>query len=72
MYIRLNGEMGTVLFVVLLLAVIAFIMLSPMFTIWALNTLFHLEIPVNFWTYVSMLWLHLILAVRSKEGKSNG
>ena len=36
----------------------------PIWTIWALNALFHTGIVVNFWTWLSSLWLIAILAAR--------
>ena len=36
-------------------------MMSPFFTIWSLNTLFPaLAIPSNFYTWLSVIWLHAI------------
>jgi hypothetical protein len=39
-----------------------FIFLGPVFTIMAVNTLFTATIPLTFWTWLSMAWLHLIFA----------
>jgi len=48
----------------LILAFVVFVFtIGPACTIWALNTLFSLEIPLNFQTWCSMAWLHLILVV---------
>lgn len=33
------------------------LVVSPMFTIWALNILFGLTIELNFYTWMSALWL---------------
>ena len=37
-------------------------MMSPFVTIWALNTVFPaLSIPSNFWTWLSVIWLHAVV-----------
>jgi cobalamin biosynthesis protein CobD/CbiB len=45
----------------LLLLLVVFVVFGPMFTIWSLNALFRLEIPVNFSTWCAVLWLLTIL-----------
>jgi len=42
---------------VLLLLLVALIFLGPMFTIWSLNTLFGMQIPINFQTWAAVIWL---------------
>lgn len=32
--------------------------LAPFASIWALNTVFHMGIPVTFWTWLAFVWLH--------------
>ena len=40
-------------------------MISPFITIWALNTLFPaLAIPTNFYTWLAMEWINLIVIGR--------
>jgi hypothetical protein len=53
--------LGTIIGAVLLMAVI-----GPFFTIWALNHLFGFDIPVTFWTWLSVSWLHLVLGGRNR------
>jgi len=42
------------------------IIVGPVFTIGALNTLFTLSIPLNVWTWLSAAWIQIILTSRSK------
>lgn len=45
-----------------LLGIIAlFVTFGPFFTIWSVNTLFGLQIPMNFLTWVAVLWLMTVL-----------
>ena len=39
----------------------------PIFTINAINTLFGTEIPINFWTWLSALWLQALVTYRSSS-----
>jgi hypothetical protein len=55
------GVSGLFAVIVVLLA------LGPFATIWALNLLFHLEIPYTFWTWLAVFWLQLLFA---KTGSS--
>jgi hypothetical protein len=48
-----------VLFVSVL--VVLALIFGPQITIWTLNTLFHLEIPITLATWFAMLWLCLVL-----------
>ena len=41
--------------------VVALLVLSPLAIIWALNTLFLLAIPYNFWTWLAVVVLLLLL-----------
>ena len=43
------------------LLVIVLIIVSPIFSIWALNTLLSLAIPTNLWTWLAMFWLHVVI-----------
>lgn len=49
------------------LAIIALFLFGPIFTIWSLNTLFALSIPVTIWTYASVFWLQLILSASVED-----
>ena len=43
------------------LFVLALVIVSPLITIWALNTLFpSLAIPLTVWTYLAVVWLHTV------------
>lgn len=46
----------------LLLLVVLLLITSPLITIWSINTLFHINIPTNLWTYLASLWLTGIVA----------
>lgn len=54
-----------VAFVVVL--AIALIGIGPIFTIWSLNLLFSLAIPVTVWTWLSVAWLSAFFAVKLKS-----
>jgi hypothetical protein len=51
------GLAVALLFVFLVLTVCV----SPFFTIWSLNCLFGTEIPINFKTWCSVVWLMIVL-----------
>ena len=55
----------------LVLTIFILISIGPIFTIWSLNTLFGLNIQLNFYTWVSMAWLLLILNQRSIDKNSS-
>jgi hypothetical protein len=55
----------------LVLTIFILISIGPIFTIWSLNTIFGLNIPLNFYTWVSMAWLLLILNQRSVNKNSS-
>lgn len=59
---------GITLFLILLCV----ILISPWFTILALNTLFGLSIPVTIWTWLSAFWLSALIgtsAINSNKSK---
>jgi hypothetical protein len=43
------------------LLVIVLIIVSPFLSIWALNILFSLTIPMNIWTWLAVCWLHIVI-----------
>ena len=45
----------------LILFLVAIIVLAPLVTIWALNTVFGLGIAYTFWTWLGTLWLQGII-----------
>jgi hypothetical protein len=47
--------------------VLLMVFVGPVFSIWALNLLFDLSIPLNLYTWLSMAWLHLVLAKSGKK-----
>ena len=54
--------MKTSSIVLIVLFVLALIFVSPILTIWALNTVFpSLAIPLNIWTWLAVVWLHTVL-----------
>jgi hypothetical protein len=48
-----------VLFVIL---IVILVIVCPFITIWAINTLFNTNIPMNIWTYMATLWLSGLVA----------
>jgi hypothetical protein len=57
---KITLGMGLVLFLFIL-------MLTPVFTIWSLNLLFHTNIEVDIGSYLAVLWLTSIVAVTSNR-----
>jgi len=58
---KIGADTAILVVVILILAAI----FSPFMTIWSLNTLFpQLAIPMNFWTWLSMEWINLIIIGR--------
>lgn len=55
--------------VVVGLVVLVLVAVCPVLTIWALNTLFSLAIPVTAGTWASTFWLTLLFAGASRGGK---
>ena len=44
------------------LLVIILVFVSPLLTIWALNTIFPtLAIPTNVWTWLAVAWIHVVI-----------
>lgn len=60
---RIGTVIGAILAIMLLLV-------SPFITIWALNTLFSMQIQYGIATYFATLWLTSILAVKTARSKS--
>jgi hypothetical protein len=46
----------------ILLLVVGFLIIGPILSIVAVNTLFDTSIPINFWNWVATAWLHLVVA----------
>lgn len=46
---------------VTILAFIIVIVYSPLMSLWALKTIFQLNIVYNFWSWFAMSWVHLII-----------
>jgi hypothetical protein len=44
--------------------------LGPFLTIWSLNILFGLKIPTTFWTWLAMLWIHVVITTAVKKAKN--
>lgn len=42
------------------LLILVLIIISPIISIWALNTLFKLNIEFSFWTWLAVAWLQTI------------
>lgn len=47
---------------ILFMVFLIIILISPVLTIWSLNTLFNTGIEINLWTYSSTLWLTGLVA----------
>lgn len=45
-----------------ILLIIAAIIFGPLMSIWALNTLFSLNIAYTFWTWLAMVWTGLFFS----------
>ncbi len=53
--------MNTSSIILLGLFILVLVIVSPIATIWALNTVFpSLAIPLNIWTWLAVAWLHTI------------
>ena len=53
------------------LFVLVLVIVSPLITIWALNTIFpSLAIPFTIWTWLAVVWLHTVaVGITYKSGK---
>lgn len=60
-----------VLFLGVILFAVVMLIMGPIFTIWSLNLLFGLAIPVTFWTWLSMFWLCMVVGGAFKASASN-
>lgn len=69
MKIDLEEKSVLTLAVMALLFIVVWIVLGPIFTIWSLNLVFGLEIPLTFWTWLSVVWL--VLVIRSRNPSTN-
>jgi hypothetical protein len=57
-----------------IIVILALVVVGPFFTIWSLNTLFSLEIPYSFSTWIAVNWLLFLLhgvKVQKKSGSNN-
>lgn len=52
-----------------LLSIVVLIIVAPLISIWALNTLFGLQIVTSIWTWLAMTWLHLMITNGMIKGK---
>lgn len=46
---------------------VTLIIIGPVFSIWAVNTLFSMTIPLNIYTWMSAAWLQIVLTNGSKK-----
>ena len=58
---ELLGVAGLVILLIVLIGV------GPILTIMSINTLFGLNIAINFWTWLSTVWLFGLFATRVKS-----
>lgn len=67
----LLNTMNYITIALLAILIVVLLLVSPIFTIWALNTLFPvLAIPMNIWTWLAVLWLHIVIGSASYSKKS--
>jgi len=60
-----QSKVGTDTVILVAVILILAAVFSPFMTIWSLNTLFpQLAIPMNFYTWLSMEWINLIIIGR--------
>jgi len=63
-------ESAIVWYSLLILIVAILVIVSPIVTIWSLNTLFHTTIEYSIWTYLAGLWLTGLVVGNSIRSKS--
>lgn len=57
---------------VLALILVILFVCGPIFTIWSLNTIFGLQIPVTFQTWASIVWLMTVMhGIKFQVKKNN-
>jgi hypothetical protein len=56
-----GGAAGIVVILAVVALLVVALVLSPLAIIWALNTLFLLAIPYNFWTWLAVVVLLILL-----------
>jgi hypothetical protein len=61
---------GTQILGIIVIAILA-IIYAPLITIWALNILFGLTIPINLSTWFATLWITLVISTKTKYDTSN-
>lgn len=54
----------------ILALVVGFFIIGPILTIVAVNHLFGTGIAINFWNWVSVAWLHIVVASTTSTSKS--
>lgn len=52
-----------------IVGIAAVVIVGPMFTIAALNTLFHVGIPLTLGTWAAALWLGLLVCASTRNSK---
>ena len=45
------------------------VFLGPVFSIWSLNLLFGLGIPLTIWTWLAAAWLQILVTTRTNGSK---
>ena len=53
----MNNTSQNVVVVMWVILVLVALIFAPLVSIWALNTLFNLNIAFNFWTWCASLWI---------------
>jgi hypothetical protein len=64
----LHGE--TIMILMLVLLLLFFIATGPIITIWALNLVFGLQIPLTVWTWLAVAWFNILLVRPAAGSKS--
>jgi hypothetical protein len=62
--------MSSTTVILLLVLTLLLVIAGPLITISALNLLFGLSIPINLFTWCSMLWLHWLFIVPKISSKT--
>ena len=56
---------------ILVVFVFTALILGPIFTIWSLNILFGMTIPLTWKTYFAALWLAIIISAKASSSSSS-
>lgn len=63
--------MKSILYFIMLVALLSLIALAPLAVVWSINTLFLLNIPYTFWTWLAVVVLNLTWFYKPQLKKGN-